>query len=289
MAPVALLPREVAFFLSDIVYLFVYHIVRYRRRMVEKNLKNAFPCKTVKERKQIEKKFYRHFCDYFFETMKLLHISDSEMKKRFTFKNIDLIDYFLKENRPVILMLGHYGNWEWVTSITLWVKENKNTIIGQIYRSLKNKVSDLFFLNLRKRFHSVGFIKNDVYREIIKMRRAKQNWLLGFISDQKPSGNGVRYWVNFLNQDTPVIVGAERIAKQTNAVVFYLDIIQVKRGYYEGKVKLISDRPAENSEYEISRNYMQQLEKTILRDPSLWLWTHNRWKYKREKSDESTI
>ena len=281
--PIAVLPLGISHFFSDVLYYWVYYVFRYRRKLARKNILNAFPDKTDAERQKIEKDFYRHFCDYFFETVKLLCISDKEMKRRFVFKNIELIDYFLKEGQPVILMLGHYGNWEWVTSITLWVKEDKNAI-GQIYRPLKNKAFDLLLLKLRKRFHSLGFAKNDVYREIIKMRRAKQNWLLGFISDQRPSRNSLEYWTPFLNQDTPVLIGAERIAKQTKAVVCYLDIVQIKRGYYEGKVKLISDNSTEASEFEISEKYMRRMEKTILRNPALWLWTHNRWKIKRENS-----
>ena len=280
--PVAILPLRLMYFFSDVLYFIVYYIVRYRRRLTQKNLRNAFPDKTASERKMIEKHFYHHFCDYFYETIKLLHVSESEMKRRFVFKDIEQIDSFLKADRSVILMLGHYGNWEWVTSITLWVKENKNTVIGQIYRPLKNKAFDLFFLRLRKRFLSVGFAKNDIYRDIIKMRRSNQNWLLGFISDQKPPGNGLHYWTTFLNQDTPVLVGAERIAKQTNAVVCFLDIVRMKRGYYEGQVKLITENPIENPEFEISEKYMRCMEETILRNPSFWLWTHNRWKFKRE-------
>jgi KDO2-lipid IV(A) lauroyltransferase len=281
MLPLAILPLRVMYVFSDLVYYLVYYLARYRRALVKRNLDNSFPQKTPTEKTEITKAFYHHFCDYYFETVKLLHISDEEMKRRFVFNNIEIIDSYLKTNRPVILMLGHYGNWEWVTSITLWVKE-KHTTIGQIYRPLKNKPFDRFFLNLRKRFHSVGFAKNDIYREIIKMRRANQNWLLGFIADQKPSANSLHYWTTFLNQDTPVIIGAERIAKQTNAVLCYLDITQVKRGYYEGNIKLISDCLPDEPEYAVTEQYMRLSEKTILRNPALWLWTHNRWKFKRE-------
>jgi KDO2-lipid IV(A) lauroyltransferase len=206
------------------------------------------------------------------------------MKRHFVFKNEDLLQYFLKEGRPVILLLGHYGNWEWVTSITLWVKADKDTIIGQIYRPLKSKVSDLFFLRLRKRFHSVGFDKYTVYKDIIKMRKAGQNWLLGFMSDQKPSKNNLQHWMQFLNQETPVLTGTEKIARHTHAVVCYLDITCVKRSFYEGKVKLITDNIAETSDFEITEKYMQLLEKTILRNPAGYLWTHNRWKFKKTES-----
>jgi KDO2-lipid IV(A) lauroyltransferase len=281
--PLALLPFRLLYFLSDFTYHIVYHLARYRRKLVRKNLKNAFPEKSPKEVLRIEKEFYHHFCDYFYETVKLLNISDSRMRRHFVFKNEELIQYFLKEGRPVMLLLGHYGNWEWVTSITLWVKEDQETIIGQVYRPLKNKVSDLFFLQLRRRFNSVGFNKYEIYREIIKMQKAGKNWLLGFMSDQKPSAEKVQHWVQFMNQDTAVLTGTEKIAKHTNAAICYLDITCTKRSYYEGKIKLVSDNSAEAPDFEITEKYMQLLEKTIRRNPAGYLWTHNRWKYKRDR------
>jgi KDO2-lipid IV(A) lauroyltransferase len=209
----------------------------------------------------------------------LLNISDYRIKRHFVFKNEELLQYFLKEGKSVILLLGHYGNWEWVTSITLWVNE-KDSVIGQIYRPLKNKVSNMFFLRLRKRFHSVGFSKYEIYRDIIKMRKAGKNWLLGFMSDQKPSPTNSYTTIHFLNQETQVLIGTEKIAKSTGAVVCYLDISCTKRSYYEGKIKLITENPAETREYEITEKYMDFLEKTIQRNPALYLWTHNRWKRK---------
>lgn len=280
--PWALLPFRIMYYISDFLFVILYYVGRYRRKLVRKNLCNAFPEKSKEEIVQVEKAFYRHFCDYFFETLKLLNISDSRMKKHFVFKNEELIQYFLNDKRSVILMLGHYGNWEWVTSITLWVKGGEDVVIGQIYRPLKNKVFDRLFIKIRSRFHSVGFIKNSIYREIIKMRRDDKRWLLGFISDQKPSPQNIHYWTNFMNRETPVLTGTEKIAKQTNAVVCYLDVKKVKRGFYEGKIKLITDNPSETPEFEITEKYIRSMEKSILRDPACYLWTHNRWKHKKQ-------
>jgi KDO2-lipid IV(A) lauroyltransferase len=266
------------------VYFIVYYLVGYRKKIVRKNLGNAFPYKSAKEILTIEKAFYRHFCDYFFETIKLLTMSDSQMKKHFVFKNEELIQDFLKQGKPVILLLGHFGNWEWVTSIVLWIKPDENLIIGQIYRPLRNKVFDSLFLRIRKSFHSVGFNKYDVYKEIVKLQKAGKNWLLGFMSDQKPSGNHPHIWMRFLNQDTPVLTGTEKIACRTGAAVCYLDIKKTKRSFYEGKVELVSENSAESQEFEITKKYMQLLEETILRDPAGYLWTHNRWKYKKPDS-----
>ncbi|MDR2692434.1 MAG: lysophospholipid acyltransferase family protein [Dysgonamonadaceae bacterium] len=276
----ALLPLRLLYFFSDTAYFVIYYIVGYRKKTARKNLVNSFPDKSRKEIRAIEKSFYRHFCDCFFETVKLLNMPASRMKRHFVFKNEDLIRYFLKQGKPVILLLGHFGNWEWVTSITLWIKFDENPVVGQVYRPLRNKVFDRLFLRIRQTFHSVGFSKNDVYKEIVKMRKAGKNWFLGFISDQKPSPNNPHIRVRFLNQDTPVLTGTEKIARHTGAAVCYLDIKKPKRSFYEGKVKLISENPAENQEFEITKKYMELLEKTILRDPANYLWTHNRWKYK---------
>lgn len=280
--PLAVLPFRILYYLSDFSFLIVYHLVRYRRKLVKKNLTNAFPQKTEIEIAVIERAFYHQFCDYFFETIKILNMSKKRMKKHFVFKNEELIQYFLNDEKPVILMMGHYGNWEWVTSIILWMRKNENLEIGQIYRPMKNKVFDRFFTKLRTHFHTINYPKNSIYREIIRMRKAGKIWLLGFISDQKPSPQNIHYWTEFLNQETSVLTGAERIAQQTGSVVCYLDVKRIKRGFYEGKVKLISDNPSETQEFEITEKYTRLLEKSILRDPARYLWTHNRWKYKKE-------
>jgi len=281
----ALFPFWLLHLASGTVYFIIYYIVGYRKKLVRKNLRNAFPDKSPKEILSIEKAFYHHFCDYFFETVKLLTMSESQMKKHFVFKNEDIIQNFLNQGKPVILLLGHFGNWEWVTSITLWIKSDENLVIGQIYRPLRNKVSDSLFIRIRKRFHSVGFNKYDVYKDIIKMRKAGKNWLLGFMSDQKPSGNHPHIQVRFLNQDTSVLTGTEKIAHHTAAAVCYLDVRKTKRSYYEGTIELVSENAAETQEFEITNKYMQLLEKSILRDPSGYLWTHNRWKHSKIKNE----
>jgi KDO2-lipid IV(A) lauroyltransferase len=159
---------------------------------------------------------------------------------------------------------------------------NGSAVIGQIYRPLKNQVFDEFFIKLRGRFHSVGISKNQTLREIIKIRKSGKNLLLGFISDQKPSENNIHYWTTFLNQETAILTGAERIARQADFAVTYLDVRKTKRGHYESTVKVISLDSKNTPEFEITEKYARLMEKTIQREPSYWLWTHNRWKIKRE-------
>lgn len=281
----ALLPFRALYILSDLFYFLVYKVIRYRLKVVRINLKNSFPEKTNIELRAIEKEFYHHFCDYFVETLKLLHISDEEMQKRMVFENMDIVKDLMKDGNSALMFLGHYGNWEWVPSITMSFRNNEdqNILLGQIYRPLKNKAVDGLFLKLRSRFGSLGIAKNETLRVIVKLRKAKQQILIGFMADQTPSFHNIHYWSTFMNQESAVFTGVERIAKQTGFAVVYLDMEKVKRGRYKATVKLISDKPQAAPEFYITETYIREMEKTILRNPAYWLWTHKRWKMTRKE------
>lgn len=281
----ALLPFRALYILSDFLYFLVYKVIRYRLKVVRINLKNSFPEKTDKELHVIEKEFYHHFCDYFVETLKLLNISDEEMQKRMVFENMDIVKDLMKDGNSALMFLGHYGNWEWVPSITMSFrnKEDQNKLLGQIYRPLKNKAVDDLFLKIRSRFGSFGIAKNETLRVIVKLRKAKQQILIGFMADQTPSFHNIHYWSTFMNQESAVFTGVERIAKQTGFAVVYLDMEKVKRGHYKGTVKLISDKPQDAPEFYITETYIREMERTILRNPAYWLWTHKRWKMTRKE------
>ena len=277
----AILPLRVLYFLSDVLYLFVFYVVGYRRKLTGKNLQQAFPDLSARELLRLEKRFYRHFCDTIVETIKLLHISDEEMKLRMKFNSISILQDIIDKGGSFLLMLGHYGNWEWITSVNLWLKVGHGFVPGQVYRPLKSKTFDRFFLQLRARFQTIGFPKNKIMREIIQIKQKKGHFGIGFITDQKPSANNMHYWTTFLNQETAVLTGPERLAKQADAALIYMDIRKIKRGYYETDIQLISDQPTTCIEFELTERYIRLMETTILRDPANWLWTHNRWKFKR--------
>lgn len=281
----ALLPLRVLYIFADILYIPLYYIIRYRVTVVRKNLKNSFPDKNIKELRQIEKEFYHHFCDYFVETIKLLHITDSEIRERITFDNMDIVKDLMEDNKSCIMFLGHYANWEWVPSITLEFTDG--TLLGQIYRPLKNKAFDNIFLKLRSRFGSVSIPKNNTLRSMIEFKKENKKVLIGFMSDQTPSVANIHYWTNFLNQETPVYTGVERIAKKTGFSVTYLDIIKTGRGKYKCYVKLITADPKNEPEFAITEKYIREMERTILRHPAYWLWTHKRWKHKRSEVEHS--
>lgn len=281
----ALLPFSLLYILSDLLYFFVYKIVRYRLKVVRSNLSSSFPELDKKELLNLEKRFYHHFCDYFVETIKLLHISDEEMQKRMFFEDLDIVKNAMKDGRSVIMYLGHYCNWEWIPSITMYFK-NTDYIFGQIYKPLQNKAIDKLFLKIRSRFGSLGIPKNDTLRTIVRLKKEGKQTLIGFMADQTPAPQSIHYWTEFLNHDTPVFTGVERIAKQTDFLVIYLDIQKIKRGVYKATVKLVNENPKEEPENKITETYIRMMEKTILRNPAYWLWTHKRWKRTRQEIEE---
>jgi len=276
----AWLPLKALFLLSDFFYLIVYYIVGYRKKVVRQNLANSFPEKSEKERRKIEKEFYLHLCDIFFETIHLMHISEKEMKQRMKFKNIEVFTNYAQKGKNTIWMLGHYGNWEYMTASCLFV-ENKDFIPAGIYRKQKSQFFNDFFLKLRTKFGAIGIEKNQLFREAYKYIKEGRHISFAIMADQTPSPRNIDYWTTFLNQDTPVLMGGERIARKLDFVLLYVDIVKVKRGYYEASLKLIDENVQNSAIYEDTEKYTRLMEQTILRNPAYWLWTHKRWKHKR--------
>ena len=276
----ALLPLKILYILSDILFFPMFYIVRYRRKLVYQNMKDSFPEKSEKEIRRMEKAFYHHFCDYIVETIKLLHISDKETRKRVKFHNTEALQEIVDNGGSCLMLLGHYGNWEFVPSVTLWMRKG-SVIFAQIYRPLKNKWFDRFFLKLRGRYHSECIAKQDTLRSILRYKSSGRPSITGFMADQTPSPANIHHWVNFLNHDTPVFTGVEKIAHKVGFSVFYFDVEKIKRGYYSVTIREISKNPKETEEFEITNKYMEMMETTILRAPEYWLWTHNRCKHKR--------
>lgn len=275
---VAIWPYWVLHALSSVLYPVVYYLVKYRRPVTRKNLRNAFPGKSEEELVRIEKKFYRHFCDYLVETLKLMHITDAQMRRHLRFTNPELMEQLRADGRPIFLYLGHQCNWEYVISITLWAHPDLATV--QIYHPLKNKTMDKLMYRLRSRFHSVGVPQKQALRAIITMVREGKQLLLGLISDQRPPRSPEPEWMEFLCQDTPIITGGEAMGRKLNAHFLYGSMKCVRRGYYE--ITLLPIEPVEGEENGYSKQYMRMLEMDIIAQPHMWLWTHNRWSMKRK-------
>lgn len=277
----SLLPMRVHYVLSDVLFLLVYHVLRYRRPLVRRHLADCFPEKTAEERLEIERGFYHWFGDYIAETVKLLTISHSNLKRRMVFKGSELIDEAIESGQSCAIYLGHYCNWEWVTSLPFWVTPKAQC--GQIYHVLENKEFDRLFLRLRQRLGAVCIPMAETLRRLATYRQQGQPVVIGYISDQVPFWNNIHHWCNFLNHDTPVLTGTERLTRSAGHAVFYLDMRRVRRGYYEGEIKLIARDPKQTKDYELTDAYFRMLEASIRRDPACYLWTHNRWKRTHEE------
>ena len=277
----SLLPLSVLYVLSDIFFVLAYYVLRYRRRLVRKNLMDSFPEKKKSEIIKIEKGFYLFLCDYIVESMKLLTMSKKNLQRRMVFKGTETVDEIIKEGQSCAIYLGHYCNWEWITSLPLYV--TKEAQCGQIYHPLENKDFDRLFLRLRERMGAVCIPMAETLRRIVEFKKKGKQVVIGYISDQVPYWNNIHYWTDFLHHDTPVLTGTERIAKSANHAVFYMDVKCVRRGYYECEFKLITREPKKYKDFELTEIYFRELEKTIQRDPKYWLWSHNRWKRTHEE------
>lgn len=280
----SLLPLCVLYFLSDILlFPILYYLVGYRRKVVHHNLINSFPQKNEAEIANIEKEFYHFLCDYMVETIKLFSMSKEQTKRRMTFGGVKAItDAMEKEDKNFCFVyLGHYCNWEWIASLPYWCPDD--VLCGQIYHPLRNKAMDQLFLRLRNRFGGESIAMKETLRRIIELKRAKQKCIIGFISDQSPKWNSIHHWCDFLNHDTPVFIGTEKIGKQVDALIYYADVKRVKRGYYHCEFKLMTHKAKEIADYQLTNQFTHLLEEMINNAPAFWLWTHKRWKRTKER------
>lgn len=278
----SLLPLRVLYFISDLLYFPLYYLVRYRRRIVRKNLTCSFPEKPLEEIIAIEKQFYHFFGDYVVETIKLFSMSKKQMMKRMTFGGLDEMrkELATEGNKCCFVYLGHYCNWEYVASLQYWLPEMH---CGQIYHPLYNKAFDRLFLRLRGQFGGESIPKKETMRRLFTLSKGSRVAVIGFISDQAPGWETMDHWTSFLHQDTAFFHGLERIARKLDAAVYYLEVKRVRRGYYHAEFKQMTMHPKELSEFELGDYYARLLEQQIQEAPAFWLWSHNRWKRSREE------
>ena len=276
---ISLLPLWVFYRLSDGLYYLVYHVVRYRRRVVYANLRSSFPEKSEAEIERIAKDFYSFFCDYIVETLKLFSMGEKNIRKRMKFEGLGQVKEDFANGRSVSVYLGHYCNWEWISSLGLHLDEQ----CGQIYHPLENATLDRLFLYMRGRFKAQSIKMDDTFLTILKWKKEGRKNIVGYIADQVPGYNNIHYWADFLHHDTPVFTGAERISKIMDTAVYYIDVERPRRGYYVARFIKIADSLNEHPVFFATEQYFRLLEKNIHRAPQYWLWSHKRWKRTREE------
>lgn len=272
---ISLLPFPVFYRLSDLLYLLLYKVAGYRKQVVMENLRNAFPEKTPGELKVIASTYYRNLSDIMLETIKMLTLSRRQLLKRFRLNNPELPEHYYAQGRSVIGIVGHYGNWEWACLIQGLSKQPSLVI----YKPLNNPYFNRLFCRMRARTGAVMVPMKRIMRKLVEYRNRPSMTI--FAADQTPVKSESVYWTRFLNQDTPVFLGAEKIARMNDSVVLFCDINRLGRGRYEVNYKLLFENPRETQEYEITEAHLSYLEKRIRESPADWLWSHRRWKHSK--------
>lgn len=278
------IPFCLLYVLADIVYFLMYYVVGYRRKVVRRNLTECFPEKSLKEIKEIERKFYHFFADNLLESLKLSAISPEEMGRRMKFTNVEEVNKLLREGKSVGLYLGHYANWEWISSMPLHLE--KSSVPAQIYHKLSNENMDRLMLEHRASHGAVNVEMHSTARYISKMTAEGKVSIIGFIADQSPRFIELRYYLPFLHHDTPVLTGTEKIIKHFKFDPWFVKTTKVKRGFYE--VEFVKMNPDSQSPYPLTDLYFRMLEDMIRERPELYLWTHNRFKHARKAEESST-
>ncbi len=276
---ISLLPFKVLYIFSDVLAWLACDVIKYRRGVVRRNLVASFPEKPEKDIRKIEKRFYRFLCDYFIETVKLASMSPDKMRRHLKVENIEEINEAVRQGQSVSLYLGHYCNWEWVSSLPLHIDPAAKC--AQIYHPLENKTFDKLLYRLRTRFDANNIPMKDILPTLITWKKENVPSVTGYIADQAP-GLNIHLFVDFLNHETGAYTGPERISKFLGAKAVYGHMSRPKRGYYTLRFIPISENVKKENIFVTTRKYFTLLQDNIRETPQYWLWSHNRWKRSRE-------
>jgi KDO2-lipid IV(A) lauroyltransferase len=271
---VAKFPLWVLYVFADILFFLMFYVVRYRRKVVYDNLKGSFPEKQEKEIRSITKMFYRHFCDLIIESVKNIGDSRKLVIKRMHFKNPELLDEIYQNGKSIILYTGHYGNWEWFTVLPALFKFKAIAL----YQPFSDSITDNLMKRSRERYGLQAIPSTHAYKALKKYSDENIQTITLVLGDQSPPANGSMVWLPFLNRETAFIVGAGKIARKLDQVVVFPHFRKISRGNYEIEMIRLDPEADAKSDNPYIRGYAKQLEKSIQADPSLWLWSHRRWK-----------
>jgi Kdo2-lipid IVA lauroyltransferase/acyltransferase len=274
---ISILPFWLLYLKSDFLFFILYYVVRYRRKVTLENLQNSFPEKTEREIKHIARKFYQNLADLFIEVIKIGHLSQKQLMKRVKVTNPELLHEFYTKQKSVLLIMGHCGNWEWVSHAVAFHTNHK--CFGMA-KPLSDPFFEQYLLNLRTKFNPDSIVH---FKRFFRMMVEKRDILTANLiaGDQTPTKGEINYWTTFLNQETAVFLGAEKIAKALDMPVVFMDIQRTGRMRYEAKLSLITDTPKQTARFEITEKHVSMLENAIRLHPDNWLWSHRRWKHKR--------
>ncbi len=275
---VSLLPFWLLYVISDFLFVVLYYVIGYRRNVVQENLQNSFPEKSIAERADIEKKYFKYLADLIVETIKMISISKEELQRRLICTNPEVVANYKAAGKSVTAVAGHYCNWEWAgTEFSI------DTPLFVIYKPLTSHVFDKFFIKVRTRFGAIAVAMKQTLRTMVSHKN--EFTVTVFAGDQTPIREQKNYFTQFLNQPTAVFQGIEKIAKLIDSAVIFYDIKRVKRGYYTYTIVPLIENSKESAEHEITEAHVKYLEGMIKREPQYWLWSHRRWKFKPEDAN----
>ncbi len=275
------MPRRLVYLISDLLFILLFYLVRYRRDVVKTNLANSLPDQSKKERDRIAVKFYHHLCDCFLETLYFDWISDTEVRERVKFLNSEMPNGYMDQGKTVIILMGHYNNWECFNNWGLHTRHKSYAI----YKKLRNSAFEKFYIHLRSRFGSAPLERAMTFRQLMDDSKARIPSLSLFLIDQSPRVHDIPYWTTFLNQETAVLVGPEKIAVKLDTVVIFGKTKKVKRGFYEVEFELITDHAKACPKFEITEKSTRIMERLIVESPEYWLWSHRKWKHQQSESE----
>ncbi len=271
---IASLPFWLLYKISDFFY-FLLRLSGYRKQVVLENLRHSFPKKSEEEIRAICKSYFKYLCDLIVETLKTLKMTEQESREHCTFHNPEWLAKLCEEKKSIIIVMGHYGNWEWAgPSLTL--ETNYQLVV--IYRPLSNLYFEKMMVGMRTKFGTKITPVNQTLRDMVANRGSLT--ATAFIADQYPATGGAQ-WSTFLNQDTGFFTGPEKLSSKFNYPVVYVHVRRLKRGQYEVTPELLFENPKQTTEGEITNSFIKRLEVDIMTDPVTWLWSHKRWKHKR--------
>jgi len=282
---ISLLPFWLLRLKSDLLFLILYYVVRYRRKVVFQNLLNSFPEKPESEINQIARKYYRNLADIILEIIKLRHLTKDQLLSRVKVVNDQVLYDLYNKQKSVIVVMGHCGNWEWASIAGKYHTGHRSYGMA---KPLSDPFFDNYMMKLRTRLNPDSIVH---FKRFFRMMVEKRDILTANLvaGDQTPTKSEINYWTTFLNQETAVFLGTEKIAKTLDMPVVYMDIQRSGRMRYEITLTLITDKPKETAEFEITEKHVRLLENAIRLHPDNWLWSHRRWKHTRADVESAKI
>ncbi|MFV0269183.1 MAG: lysophospholipid acyltransferase family protein [Draconibacterium sp.] len=282
---IAFLPFGVLYFLSDLVYLLLKHIVRYRSAVILENLQTAFPEKTHDEILPLRNRFYKHLADVFIESVKLHYMTPAQMQKRVRFVGVEEMNRFAELGKGVIVLAYHHNNWEWGSYLQ---KLSKHRILMVYNKMRDNQPMDDFLLHSREKWGGRAVQMGRAAKVAFDEVKKGVSTLLWLVADQSALAE-LGSWAMFLNREAAFFTGPEKIARKTNQPVFFQKVRKVGRGKYEYEFSLMVEEPAKAAPNEILLTYIRKMEEAIHEAPEYYLWSHRRWKHKRPEGVELKI